>query len=173
MPLASSSFASPIGPLTLVAGDAGLVAVLWPDDRPSRVPLSAVTSASDHPVLRAAAGQLGEYFTGRRTAFDLPLDPAGTAFQKRTWAALAAIPYGETRSYTAIAAAIGQPAAVRAVGAANGRNPLSIVVPCHRVIGAGGKLTGFAGGLDAKRYLLDLEGAAAPSIPGPASAVGR
>ncbi len=110
-----------------------------------------------HPVLKAAAAQLTEYFACRRTGFDLPLEPVGTAFQMRVWAALTAIPYGVTRSYADLARAIDNPAACRAVGAANGRNPISIVVPCHRVIGASGSLTGFGGGLNAKRVLLDLE----------------
>lgn len=174
MPLASTTLPSPVGTLTLVASDASLVAVLWPDDRPNRVRLGSVTEAPDHPVLRAATSQLSDYFAGTRTAFDLPLDPHGTDFQRAVWRALSDVPHGETRSYAAIAAAIDRPTAVRAVGAANGRNPLSIVVPCHRVIGASGTLTGFAGGLAAKRYLLDLErGATAPSMPGPASAEGR
>ncbi len=148
---------SPVGTLTLVASDAGLVAVLWPDDAPGRVRLTDASDAPDHPVLAAAATQLAEYFAGARTAFDLPLAPTGTDFQRAVWRALDAIPYGETRSYADIARAIGRPTATRAVGAANGRNPISIVTPCHRVIGASGKLTGFAGGLDAKRILLSLE----------------
>lgn len=111
------------------------------------------------PALAACAAQLSEYFAGERRAFDLPLAPAGTAFQRRVRAALLQIPYGELRSYREIARAIGQPNAVRAVGAANGRNPLPIVVPCHRVVGSDGSLTGFAGGLEVKRRLLELEGA--------------
>jgi len=105
----------------------------------------------------AAERQLAEYFSGRRKAFDLRLDFAGTEFQKKVWRALLTIPFGETRSYGEIAKQIGSPKAVRAVGAANGRNPISIVAPCHRVIGSTGKLTGFAGGLDTKAFLLDLE----------------
>jgi methylated-DNA-[protein]-cysteine S-methyltransferase len=114
------------------------------------------------PVLSAAAAQLEEYFAGERTGFDLPLRPAGTAFQRRVWDALLEIPYGETISYTELAARIGAPAAVRAAGAANGRNPLSIVVPCHRVVGSKGVLTGYGGGLAAKRWLLDLERSGRP-----------
>lgn len=148
---------SPVGALTLVASDAGLRAVLWEEDAAGRVPLPDTVLFDAHPVLARAAAQLGEYFAGARTAFDLPLDPVGTAFQKSVWAALRTIPHGETRSYAAIAAQIGRPGAARAVGAANGRNPLSIIAPCHRVIGANGSLTGFAGGLAAKRLLLDLE----------------
>lgn len=149
---------SPLGTLTLVADDAALVAVLWPDDRPGRVALPARTIATAHPLLIEARAQLDEYFAGTRTRFELPLAPRGTDFQRSVWRALDAIPFGETRSYAAIARAIGRPAAVRAVGAANGRNPISIVTPCHRVIGASGALTGFAGGLNAKRRLLALEG---------------
>ena len=105
----------------------------------------------------AAAAQLRDYFSGRRRSFDLPLDPQGTEFQRRVWKALSEIPYGETRSYRDIAAAVGLPRAVRAVGAANGRNPLPVVVPCHRVIGVDGKLVGYAGGLRLKKLLLELE----------------
>ncbi|WP_239017940.1 methylated-DNA--[protein]-cysteine S-methyltransferase [Sphingomonas aracearum] len=154
--LRSAALPSPVGLLTLVASEAGLVAVLWEQDSPARVPLGPV-EAADHPILAAAAGQLSAYFAGTRQAFDLPLDPRGTAFQREVWTALLAIPFGETRSYAGIARAIGRPAAVRAVGAANGRNPLSIIAPCHRVVGAGGALTGFAGGLAAKRWLLAHE----------------
>ncbi len=112
----------------------------------------------DHPTLAAARRQLAEYFAGDRRTFDLPLDPAGTAFQQRVWLRLRAIPYGRTVSYGCIAAELGlAPGASRAVGLANGANPISIVVPCHRVVGADGSLTGFGGGLDRKRYLLDLE----------------
>jgi len=116
------------------------------------------------PALAACAQQLEEYFTRRRRQFDLPLAAAGTSFQQSVWQALAAIPYGELRSYRDIAQVIGNPAAVRAVGAANGRNPLPIVVPCHRVIGSNGSLTGFAGGLEIKTYLLELEGALSASL---------
>jgi len=155
--LSSTICASPLGPLTLVASDVGLVAILWPDDDPLRVRLGPLKPDGDHPILIETARQLGDYFTGTRTAFDLPLDWRGTDFQKQVWAALLTIPYGETRSYGALARAIGRPAASRAVGAANGRNPLSIVAPCHRVVGGAGHLTGFAGGLPAKAVLLALE----------------
>jgi methylated-DNA-[protein]-cysteine S-methyltransferase len=148
---------SPVGALTLVASDVGLAAVLWPNDDPARVRLGAFAASAEHPVLQDTQRQLAEYFAGTRTAFALPLDFAGTEFQRSVWAALLTIPYGETRSYGDIARTIGRPAAVRAVGAANGRNPISIVAPCHRVIGANGKLTGFAGGLKTKEYLLALE----------------
>ncbi|MDX7949777.1 methylated-DNA--[protein]-cysteine S-methyltransferase [Lichenihabitans sp. Uapishka_5] len=145
---------SPVGRLTLVASAIGLRAVLWEDDRPGRVPLGPVADAPDHPVLRLAMDQLAAYFDGALQGFTVPLDPVGTPFQARVWAALGRIPFGTTRRYGAIAAEIGDPKAVRAVGAANGRNPISIIVPCHRVIGAAGALTGFAGGLAAKRWLL-------------------
>jgi methylated-DNA-[protein]-cysteine S-methyltransferase len=108
-------------------------------------------------VLTATARQLAAYFAGRLRRFDLPLAPAGTPFQQRVWSALSGIPFGETRSYGQLAEAIGKASAMRAVGAANGRNPISIVVPCHRVIGADGSLTGFGGGIERKRFLLSLE----------------
>ncbi|MFH8133830.1 methylated-DNA--[protein]-cysteine S-methyltransferase [Pantoea osteomyelitidis] len=148
---------TPVGVLTLVASDAGLAAILWENEVPKHVRLRPLNQDDQHPILCEAARQLEEYFSGTRQQFDLPLDFAGTAFQKKVWQALLSIPFGETRSYRQIAEQIGHPAAVRAVGAANGRNPLSIVAPCHRVIGANGKLTGFAGGLAVKAFLLDLE----------------
>jgi methylated-DNA-[protein]-cysteine S-methyltransferase len=117
-----------------------------------------MSEAPDNPILLRAVQQLQEYFSGTRNSFDLELDFAGTDFQKKVWQALLTIPFGETRSYSEIAEQIGNPSAVRAVGAANGKNPISIVAPCHRVIGASGKLTGFAGGLEAKERLLTLEG---------------
>jgi methylated-DNA-[protein]-cysteine S-methyltransferase len=147
--------ASPVGLLKLVANDAGLAAVLWQNDDPHRVRLGPMVEATAHPILIETGHQLAAYFEGSLKAFDIPLDFKGTEFQKIVWAALLTIPFGETRSYGQIARQIGHPAAVRAVGAANGRNPISIVAPCHRVVGASGALTGFAGGLGAKRYLLD------------------
>ena len=134
MALAYQMFASPVGELTLVASDAGLVAILWENDDPARVRLGSRAASLDHPVLSATHEQLAEYFAGERRAFDLPLDFQGTDFQQQVWAALLEIPYGETRSYAQIAAAIGRPTACRAVGAANGRNPISIVAPFHRVV---------------------------------------
>jgi methylated-DNA-[protein]-cysteine S-methyltransferase len=151
---------SPIGELKLVASDAGLAAVLWENDNPRRVQLNIVAENDSHPVLVETERQLGEYFAGKRTTFALPLDFRGTEFQQAVWHALLTIPFGETRSYSHIAAQIGNPTAARAVGAANGRNPISIVAPCHRVIGSSGELTGFAGGLAAKARLLALEGVA-------------
>ena len=153
---------TPVGTLTLVATDEGLAAILWENDRPGRVPLSIGREESRHPVLLEAERQLQEYFAGQRKAFALKLDPSGTAFQRKVWNALLTIPFGETRSYAEIANQIGHPRAMRAVGAANGRNPLSIVTPCHRVIGSTGALTGFAGGLDVKARLLAFEAAGQP-----------
>jgi methylated-DNA-[protein]-cysteine S-methyltransferase len=152
---------SPVGVLTLIGSGDGLTAILWENDRPGRVRLDVVAEDPKHPILVETERQLGEYFAGRRKAFDLELDFAGTEFQKRVWHALLTIPFGETRSYAQIAKQIGRPKAVRAVGAANGRNPISIVAPCHRVIGSNGALTGFAGGLAVKAQLLRLEGARA------------
>jgi methylated-DNA-[protein]-cysteine S-methyltransferase len=149
--------ASPVGELRLIADDDGLAAILFPDHHGAAVSPVPTDVAPDHPVLAIARLQLAEYFAGTRDRFTIPLSPRGTPFQHRVWEALATIPYAETRSYLEIARAIGSPTAMRAVGAANGKNPLSIVVPCHRVIGANGTLTGFGGGLDAKRWLLDHE----------------
>jgi methylated-DNA-[protein]-cysteine S-methyltransferase len=150
---------SPVGRLALVGSVDGLAAILWENERPGRVSIAIETEDAMHPVLAETGRQLDEYFDGRRREFALPLDMAGTAFQRKVWNALLTIPFGETRSYKDVARQIGNPDAVRAVGAANGRNPVSIVAPCHRVVGATGKLTGFAGGLDVKAWLLALEGA--------------
>jgi len=157
MTLAYTLFPSPVGELTLVASDTGLVAILWQDDDPARVRLAGRQEKPDHPILARATSQLTDYFAGVLRAFTVPLDLRGTPFQRTIWAALLAIPFGETRSYGDIACAIGKPTASRAVGAANGRNPISIIAPCHRVVGANGALTGFAGGIDTKRWLLDFE----------------
>jgi methylated-DNA-[protein]-cysteine S-methyltransferase len=147
---------TPIGPLTLVASDAGLRGVLFAGQAAPR------TFSGPEPVLEDAARQLREWFAGTRTAFDLPLDLDGaTPFQRRAWLALAEIPYGTTRSYGEQARVLDAPRAARAVGAANGRNPLPIVLPCHRLVGADGSLTGFGGGLDVKRALLAHEAATA------------
>jgi len=151
---------SPLGPMLLAARRGGL-AGLWFEGQ-KHWPQGAGGWRQDpgHPVLGQAIRQLDDYFAGRREGFELPLDlSGGTAFQARVWQALQAIPAGATVSYGALAASIGAPAAVRAVGAAVGRNPVSIVVPCHRVLGAGGALTGYAGGLERKTALLRLEGA--------------
>lgn len=148
---------SPVGQLQLVASAEALVAVLWDCEKPDRVKLATLVEDPDQPILTAAKTQLEEYFAGQRTGFDLPLDFAGTPFQKSVWQALLRIPYGQTRTYRDIALEIGNPKAVRAVGAANGRNPISIIAPCHRVIGMNGKLVGFAGGLARKEILLKIE----------------
>jgi methylated-DNA-[protein]-cysteine S-methyltransferase len=153
----SKTMPSPVGILTLVASERGLAAVLWADDDPQRVRLGRLAEEAGHPLLIEAERQLNEYFEGRRTRFFLPLDFVGTEFQRQVWQALTTIPFGETRSYGQVAGQVGRPAAVRAVGAATGRNPISIIIPCHRVIGAHGRLTGFAGGLKAKAWLLGLE----------------
>jgi len=150
---------SPVGKLKLVGSDDGLAAILWENDPAGRVRLNIVAEDAAHPVLIETERQVNAYFAGRRQQFAIPLDAAGTEFQRKVWTALLTIPFGETRSYEQIARQIGHPRAARAVGAANGRNPLSIVAPCHRVIGSTGKLTGFAGGLEVKSYLLALEGA--------------
>jgi methylated-DNA-[protein]-cysteine S-methyltransferase len=151
---------SPVGKLKLVASDKGLVAVLWENDGPRRVRLSEQIEDEKHPILVETERQLREYFAGKRQEFNVPLDMKGTRFQKDVWEALLSIPFGETRSYGQLARQLGNPRATRAVGAANGRNPVSIIVPCHRVIGSSGKLTGFAGGLETKERLLSLEGSA-------------
>ena len=137
------------------------MAILWEKDTPERTRLGAMVEQPDHPVLVATEHQLGAYFAGTLKTFSVPLDFRGTAFQKSVWAALLTIPFGETRSYAEIARQIGRPTAFRAVGAANGRNPISIIAPCHRVIGSDGSLTGFGGGLAAKEHLLGMENAAA------------
>jgi methylated-DNA-[protein]-cysteine S-methyltransferase len=149
---------SPVGCITLLASDAGLQAVLWePHRRLVGKGLDAIVVDEAHGVIVEAERQLGEYFEGARTVFDVPLDLQGTDFQKRVWAQLLEIPYGETRSYGDLARALGDPQMAQAVGAANGNNPISIVVPCHRVVGASGALTGYAGGVDVKAKLLALE----------------
>src|SRR5258708_8854092 len=155
--LAYKVIESPIGKLKLVASDKGLVAILWENDSPRRVRLSELVADEQHPVIVETERQLGEYFAGRRKAFSVALDMRGTRFQKDVLEALLATPFGETRSYGRLAKQLGNPQATRAVGAANGRNPISIIVPCHRVIGSSGKLTGFAGGLETKAQLLTLE----------------
>lgn len=150
---------SPLGPMIVAATDSGL-AGLWFEGQRHLPASSGWPHAPDHPVLVAAVAQLRDYFAGRRAQFDLPLDlHGGTAFQQSVWRALLAIPVGGTTSYGAISQQVGRPSAVRAVGAAVGRNPLSIVVPCHRVLGRDGSLTGYAGGLERKSALLELEGA--------------
>ena len=148
---------SPIGALTLAASGSALHAIEFESNRHPQTRAGWIEGET--ALLRHAALQLREYFERRRQTFDVPLAPQGTDFQRAAWQALAAIPYGETRSYAQQAAALGRPSATRAVGAANGRNPLPIVLPCHRVIGSNGALTGYAGGLPRKTHLLRLEGA--------------
>ena len=145
---------SPIGPLTVVAEDGALVRLAM--SPPGRFVDAEIGERRDEGFGDVVA-QLGEYFAGERTAFDLPLHPVGSDFELAVWEQLTLIPYGETRSYGYVAKAVGEPGGAQAVGAANGRNPLAIVVPCHRVIGADGSLVGFGGGLPRKRFLLDLE----------------
>ena len=146
---------SPIGELLVTSDGSSLTSLrMMPDDA---APDITQGWERDAAALSAVTGQLARYFAGELTQFDLPLAPSGTDFQMRVWAALRDIPYGETASYGELAAAIGKPTASRAVGAANGRNPIAVIVPCHRVIGASGALVGFGGGLDRKRTLLDIE----------------
>ena len=148
---------SPVGELKLIATDKGLAAILWENDPEGRVRLAPLVENKAHPVLLATERELKEYFEGKRTKFSVNLDATGTEFQRNVWRALSEIPFGETRSYLDIAKRVGNAKAVRAVGGANGKNPISIIVPCHRVIGASGKLIGFAGGLKTKAHLLKLE----------------
>ena len=149
---------SPLGELTLVAREGVLAGVYFPDH--SHLPDPGTFGPRVGTGFEAAIEQLAEYFLGERVQFDLPLAPRGDAFQQRVWNLLRQIPYGETRSYGQLALQLGDAALARAVGAANGRNPLSVVVPCHRVVGADGRLVGYAGGLERKRFLLDLESGA-------------
>ncbi len=155
--LFSSVTDTPVGELTIVVSSEGVRAILWPDDDPARVRLDTPTVDSGNRVINATIAQLAEYFEGERTVFDVPLDPVGTAFQRSAWDALRSIPYGTTVSYGEQAERMGDRRKARAVGAANGRNPISIVVPCHRVVGANGALTGFAGGTDTKAWLIAHE----------------
>lgn len=152
--MAHCEYTSPLGVLMLVASDKGLTGVWWPDD--ARM-ANLGDADPDHPVLQQAARELDEYFAGERTQFDVPLDPVGTDFQRAAWQVLRGIDYATTISYAEQARRLGDPNKARAVGAANGRNPLSIIVPCHRVIGSSGSLTGFAGGVDTKQWLLEFE----------------
>jgi len=148
---------SPVGELTLIATDTALVGLYWDVSDVDGL-LDGAEYTPEHPILRQTVAELTEYFAGKRQVFDVPVDfSAGTNFQKQCWEALRTIPYGETLSYGKQAQRIGNPKAVRAVGGANGANPVSIIVPCHRVIGADGALTGFGGGIERKTYLLELE----------------
>lgn len=157
--LVCSRIDSPLGPMLLATSAVGLAGAWFVRGQRDTPDPAAWALAPDHPVLRQAAAQLAEYFSGRRNAFGLALDLShGTAFQQAVWQALLAIPFGQTTSYGTLATRIGRPKAVRALGAAVGRNPIGIIVPCHRVIGADGSLTGYAGGLDRKTALLRIEG---------------
>ncbi len=158
MMLTTQSYDSPLGELLLAASESGLRAILWPNDNDerARVKLGPCEDGSNK-ILDQTKRELDEYFAGERRTFDVALDPKGTDFQNQVWASLSKIEYGTTQSYGDQAVAIERPTAVRAVASANGKNPISIVVPCHRVIGSNGSLTGFAGGLDAKRWLLQHE----------------
>lgn len=157
MSFAKLTMRSPVGKLTLVADHHALIAVLWENEDPNRVKLPKLFPTGNHPILNRAHIQLQEYFSGQRRVFDIPLEFRGTEFQKKIWRTLLKIPFGQTTTYGELAQKIGSPKACRAVGAANRSNPISIIVPCHRVIGAGGNLTGFAGGLPGKQYLLNHE----------------
>lgn len=148
-------YQSPHGQMTIQANDTGLLGV-WFEIQTTQ-PQDLGAYSGDHAILNQAKIQLEEYFSGRRTQFDLPLAAKGTDFQQSVWQALCKIPYGETWSYQQLADEIGNPKAVRAVGLANGKNPISVIVPCHRVIGKNGKLTGYAGGVETKEKLLQLE----------------
>lgn len=165
MSYARAMMDSPVGPLLLVASDSGLAGILWGEPDRARVRLEPQVADAGHDILLQAQRQLEAYFAGAIQAFDVPLDFRGTDFQKAVWRALLTIPFGQTRTYRQIATQIGRPNAVRAVGAANGKNPVSIIAPCHRVIGSDGSLTGFAGGLAVKNWLLDFEGAGAGGLP--------
>ena len=161
MPCFTATLDSPVGPLTATVDEAGrLLRLAFPGER-------AALAGEPDPTDRCAAvrEQLAAYFSGARREFSLALQPRGTAFQRRVWDELARIPYGETISYRELATRVGNPAACRAVARANATNPIPIIVPCHRVIGADGSLTGYGGGIDRKRFLLALEGAAAPAAP--------
>jgi methylated-DNA-[protein]-cysteine S-methyltransferase len=149
---------SPVGELWLIASDRGLHAILWQEDTDEQSETAALLRKDpNHPILKRAAAQLREYFAGRRTEFDIKLAPEGTPFQKQVWLELRKIPYGRTISYGEQARRLGDAKKARAVGTANSRNPISIIVPCHRVIANNGDLSGFGGGVDKKRFLLDLE----------------
>ena len=156
---------SPLGPLTILASDNGVHAIAFGSDRTEQVKIN-LPRAVNHPIIDAVAEQLSMYFNGTLKVFDLPLGLHGTNFQKQVWNLLLDIPIGETRTYGDIARALGNAGASQAVGAANGKNPVAIVVPCHRVIGASGHLTGYAGGMDKKKFLLAHEGIIQPTLFG-------
>lgn len=148
---------SPVGILKIVADDDCLIAILWENERLNRVKLEEMREDKNHPLILKVEKQLAEYFDKKRTSFSVPMQASGTPFQEKVWELLCEIPYGLTWSYKEVAEKMDHPKAVRAVGAAIGRNPISIIIPCHRVVGSNGSLTGFAGGLDRKKTLLELE----------------
>jgi len=162
--MGATRFPSPIGDLAITASDSGLTGVWFPGKGPIAAARLDDERGPASALLARASEQLAEYFARSRTTFDLPLDAPGTPFQRRVWDALRAIPYGTTLSYSALARRLGDLRATRAVGAANGKNPIPIIVPCHRVVGANGALTGFGGGIDRKRWLLEHEGALTATI---------
>lgn len=149
---------SPVGRIRLIASEKGLSALLWENDDPKRIKIPSYSEKADHPVLLETEKQLNEYFAAKRQSFSLPLHFIGTEFQKKVWEALLSIPFGETRTYGQIAKQLDNPQSQQAVGNANNKNPIAIIAPCHRVIGASGKLVGFAGGLKNKEILLKIEG---------------
>lgn len=156
---------SPVGLIRAIASDKGLVAITWEGEDYKRTKLSVPVQENNHPILLQTEKQLNEYFENKRTTFEIPLDFKGTEFQVKVWEALLKIPYGATKTYGDLAKILGDIKAVRAVGGALNKNPISIIVPCHRVVGASGKLVGFAGGLENKSILLDLEcGFTIPSL---------
>jgi methylated-DNA-[protein]-cysteine S-methyltransferase len=157
LPVASRCIDSPVGPLLLEAGERGLTRLHFDGVATAPAPAASGSNRGANAILDQVEEELGQYFAGTRTSFEVPLDLAGTEFQRQVWAQLRAIPFGVTASYGELANALGKPGASRAVGMANNRNPVAIIVPCHRVVGADGSLTGYAGGLDRKRQLLDLE----------------
>ena len=157
--------ASPLGPLTVLASDHGVHAIAFEGDRTEQAKTN-LPRAVNHPIINEVVEQLAMYFDGTLKVFDLPLDLRGTDFQKRVWKLLLDIPFGQTRTYGDIARTLGNVEASQAVGAANGKNPVAIVVPCHRVIGASGHLTGYAGGMEKKKFLLTHEGVIQPTLFG-------
>ncbi len=160
MNLLKKRFPTPTGSMTLVAHARALVGLVWDEAELARLGLASAAPGANAP-LEEGERQLGEYFAGRRTRFDLPLEPAGSEFQRSVWERLREIPFGSTWSYRELAARVGNAGAARAVGSANGRNPLCILIPCHRVVRASGDLGGYAGGMERKAFLLGLEGSSA------------
>ena len=165
-PIAFTTWTAPLGTLVIAASARGLAGAWFDAQKHFAGPATAWRRDDDHPVLEEAIRQLAGYFAGTRQEFDLPCDPAGTPFQQAVWRAIATVRYGEVLTYAALAARAGAPGAARAAGAATGRNPLSIIVPCHRIVGASGALTGYAGGLARKEALLALERATAGRAAG-------